>query len=423
MTTGTAPRIEELVRAAELSAQSGRPDEAALAWERVLALAPAHPRALFRLGERALRRGDLPGARDFLRRAAQSAPNEPGIQLNLALVERARGDVEAELAAIDRALAIEESLLPALLMKGALLERMGKIKQAARVYKSAVAVAPEQGLPNDIAAALVHARQVVRQQADELEEFLRRRLEPLRVLHSWTPLDRFEEALGIAVGKKRVYTQKPAYLLFPQLPAIAFYDEAQFPWLKNLDARAPQLRDELVGLLEEEAGEFEPYVQRPDNVPVQQWGELNRSTRWGAYFLWKDGEPVESHLKRCPVAAETLEASPMAKMPGYAPTAFFSSLDPRTHIPPHTGSTNVRLIVHLPLIVPGQCRFRVANQTREWEFGKSWVFDDSIEHEAFNDSDRQRVILIFDIWNPYLSEAERELVCAMQTGLAEYYES
>jgi aspartyl/asparaginyl beta-hydroxylase (cupin superfamily) len=110
-------------------------------------------------------------------------------------------------------------------------------------------------------------------------------------------------------------------------------------------------------------------------------------------------------------------------MPGYAPTAFFSSLEPHVRIPPHTGSTNVRLIVHLPLIVPGQCFFRVANETREWQFAKAWVFDDSIEHEAWNDSDRQRVILIFDVWNPYLSDAERELICEMQRGLGEYFQA
>lgn len=421
MNTRADPRIMELVRAAELSTQSGRGDEASRAWEAVLRHDPEHPRALFRLGERALRAGNLEDARALLKRAAAAAPQEPGILLNLAIVERTRGDMAGELSALDRALAIDEALLPALLMKGALLERAGRLRPAAKVYRSAVAVAPEAGLPNDIAQALVHAREVVRRQSDELEHFLIDKLATLRLRHSWVPLERFDEALGIAVGKRKVYTQRPANLLFPQLPAIGYYDEAQFPWLRHLEAAAPAVRDELTGLIEEERAEFSPYVMRPENVPVQQWGELNHSTKWSAYFLWKDGERDAAHCRRCPVTANVLDAAPMADMKGYAPTAFFSSLEPRTRIPAHTGSTNVRLIVHLGLIVPDNCRFRVANETREWKFGKAWVFDDSIEHDAANDSDQQRVILIFDVWNPHLTAAERELIVAMQAGMAEYY--
>ena len=88
----------------------------------------------------------------------------------------------------------------------------------------------------------------------------------------------------------------------------------------------------------------------------------------------------------------------------------FSVLQPATRIPPHTGVSNTRLVVHLPLIIPPNCGFRVGNETREWRPGTAWVFDDTIEHEAWNDSDRPRTILIFDIWSPFLSAAERELV-------------
>ena len=85
-------------------------------------------------------------------------------------------------------------------------------------------------------------------------------------------------------------------------------------------------------------------------------------------------------------------------------------LKPHTHIPPHTGVANFRLLVHLPLILPGQCRFRVGSETREWRLGEAWVFDDTIEHEAWNDSDETRVILICDLWNPYLSVEERQAI-------------
>jgi aspartyl/asparaginyl beta-hydroxylase (cupin superfamily) len=113
----------------------------------------------------------------------------------------------------------------------------------------------------------------------------------------------------------------------------------------------------------------------------------------------------------------------MAEQPGFAPTAMFSALEARTHIPAHTGSTNVRLLCHLPLILPGPARFRVGGETREWKMGQAWVFDDTIEHEAWNDADQLRVILIFDIWNPYLDEGEKALVTALLKARREFFET
>src|SRR5215470_12175400 len=154
MSDASNARAMELVRAAELATQAGRLDEAAQRWARLLEHSPEHPRALFALGEEAVRSGDLERARNLLKRAAVSAPNEPGILLNLAIVERSRGDFHSELAALDAALALSESLLPALLMKGAALERLGHPRRAAKVFRTALAVAPEQGLANDVRQAL-----------------------------------------------------------------------------------------------------------------------------------------------------------------------------------------------------------------------------------------------------------------------------
>ncbi|MGB9110872.1 MAG: aspartyl/asparaginyl beta-hydroxylase domain-containing protein, partial [Telluria sp.] len=81
------------------------------------------------------------------------------------------------------------------------------------------------------------------------------------------------------------------------------------------------------------------------------------------------------------------------------------------------GVSNVRLVVHLPLVVPPGCGFRVGNDVRQWEEGKAWVFDDTIEHEAWNDSERQRAILMFDIWHPQLTGPERALVTGLSAGM------
>jgi aspartyl/asparaginyl beta-hydroxylase (cupin superfamily) len=91
-------------------------------------------------------------------------------------------------------------------------------------------------------------------------------------------------------------------------------------------------------------------------------------------------------------------------------------LAPHTRIPPHTGETNARLVVHLPIIVPSGCWYRVGFEERRWRVGEALIFDDSIEHEARNDSDEIRVVLIFDVWNPLLDPAEREMVRAMSAA-------
>jgi len=112
-----------------------------------------------------------------------------------------------------------------------------------------------------------------------------------------------------------------------------------------------------------------------------------------------------------------------AELPNFSPTAMFSSLEARTTIPAHNGETNTRLIVHLPLIVPADCWFRVGNETREWQYGKAFVFDDTIEHEARNGSDELRVVLILDVWNPFLSGAERALVGGLVNAVRDFYRS
>jgi aspartyl/asparaginyl beta-hydroxylase (cupin superfamily) len=97
---------------------------------------------------------------------------------------------------------------------------------------------------------------------------------------------------------------------------------------------------------------------------------------------------------------------------GASPNAMFSLLAPNTAIPPHVGVNNARLVVHLPLIVPDGCWFRVGAETRHWRRGEILVFDDTIEHEAMNPSDELRVVLIFDTWQPDLEPIERQAIAA-----------
>ena len=134
---------------------------------------------------------------------------------------------------------------------------------------------------------------------------------------------------------------------------------------------------------------------------------------WSAFYLWKDGDLVSENAARCPRTMAAVENIPLCRVNNRSPSVLYSLLRPGARIPPHSGLINTRLICHLPLIVPRDCAFRVGNDIRTPVEGKAWVFDDTMEHEAWNKSDQSRVILLFEIWRPELTEEERGLVSAM----------
>jgi aspartyl/asparaginyl beta-hydroxylase (cupin superfamily) len=246
-----------------------------------------------------------------------------------------------------------------------------------------------------------------------MRDHLATRLGGLLDKHEHQSLARFNESLEILAGTQKVFHANPIQLTIPRLPAIPFFNRDTFPWLPTLEAATDTIRGELTGLLDEGMPGFAPYIQYAPGTPENQFAELNHNSRWSSLWLWRDGAPQDEPMARCPKTTAVLAQLPLCDQPEFAPTALFSALAPRTRIPPHTGSTNSRLLVHLPLVLPGPAGFRVGNEVREWRLGEAWVFDDTIEHEAWNDADQTRVILIFDIWNPLLSDDERELVSAL----------
>jgi aspartyl/asparaginyl beta-hydroxylase (cupin superfamily) len=283
-------------------------------------------------------------------------------------------------------------------------------------------IAPSTDVPAPLEAALDHARRLVEEDSRALAAYLRDSVDPVRSSHAGESLQRFDECLDIYAGTKRVYEARPVQMQVPRLPAIPFFDRDQFPWLPQLESASPMIRAELMALLEQGMPGFAPYIAYPPGTPVNQFADLNHSRLWSSLWLWRDGVRQEEAIARCPQTAALLATLPLADQPGFAPTVVFSALAPRTRIPPHSGSTNARLLVHLPLVLPGPAGFRVGNETRQWRMGEAWVFDDTIEHEAWNDGDETRVILIFDIWNPLLSVVERELISAMMLARNSWYD-
>ncbi|HEX8782648.1 MAG TPA: aspartyl/asparaginyl beta-hydroxylase domain-containing protein, partial [Steroidobacteraceae bacterium] len=330
--------------------------------------------------------------------------------------------MKSEAEALEKALAIEPRYVLALLQKAALMERQARPKSAAVFYEAALdSLASGAPVPKQAAAALAHAQDFVLANRRELEKFLEQEVAPVRKQHAAADQRRYEACRDLSLRKRRVYHHQPKQILFPYLPEIEFFRREDFPWLDVLEAATEEIAAEALAALAGDRTGFKPYVDSPPGTPIDEWASLNHSLRWSVYPLWRDGEQIPDHLQKCPRTAALLAQLPLCDIPHYAPGAFFSVLAPRTRLPPHTGTTNTRSIVHLPLVIPSGCGFRVGADVRTWMKGNAWVFDDTIEHEAWNDSDEIRIILIFDIWNPLLSAAERDLVRALTVGIGRYY--
>lgn len=338
-------------------------------------------------------------------------------QLGRAFALRALGRPAEALPALDMVLALDPEHLLALLAKGAVLEALGRPRAAARVYTDALAMAPPPGRERpDLARPLARARRVSAEAAAALEAELR-----AAVGDPGNPEAPLDEALRIFAGTARPMPHQPLLFHWPRLPPIPFHDRSHFPWLAELEAATPVIAAEMEAAVAEAWDRFGPYIEFPPGVPLNQWAGLNHNRAWSTLYLWRDGRRFDESCARCPQTAAVLERLPLLDQPGFGPTAMFSALAPRTRIPPHTGSSNARLIVHLPLRLPGPAAFRVGNVTRPWRMGEAWVFDDTIEHEAWNDADETRIILIFDIWHPALTADERRAITAMMAARARWF--
>lgn len=413
--------INALVEAATIAVNQGRWNEAEQLWKRVLALDPKHPQALFSLGVHAFKRGQLTEALQALQAAHTVAPHDPNVLLSISVVLREQGDSAGELSAIDAALTADPYFLAGLLAKANHLERHGRPKAATTVYRNALKVAPQEPhWPAALRSQLLHGRAQVERVGIELAAFLAERIGTRESALTPTEAQRWREAGAILSGRSQPYPSVGSQLQVPRLPAIPFFERDAFDWVEALEARTDAITAELTAAMAQDQGEFKPYIAYQPGTPVNQWQELNHSRRWSSYFLWHNGQPLTEHLQRCPETAQALAAIDMADIGGLCPNAMFSALAPHTRIPPHHGETNARVIVHLPLVVPEHCLYRVGFEERRWKVGEVLIFDDSIEHEARNDSDELRVVLIFDVWNPLLSPGERDMVKVISAATREF---
>jgi aspartyl/asparaginyl beta-hydroxylase (cupin superfamily) len=366
---------------------------------------------LVREGVEALQQGRPAEARMRFERVTAAGQANAQIWLLAATACRVENDLAGEEAAVDHLLAIAPRLPRGLIMKGDCRAKSGDERAALNFYKSALRVADGQRLPDDLLAEIRRAESIVAQLEARVEAQREASL-AAQGLPSGQRSPRFQQSLDILAGHKRIYAQAPTAYYFPELPQIQFYDRRDFGWAPIVEAATGAIREEIAALLKAGMEGFRPYIQSNSNRPRLDDNRLLDSTDWSALFLCENGKMSEEVVTSCPRSWGAVQAAPLNS----APTVMFSLLRAGARIAPHTGMHNTRLTCHLPLIVPPNCGFRVGNEVRQWEQGTLLIFDDTIEHEAWNESSEDRIVLIFDIWRPELSEQERREVSVLFRG-------
>ena len=360
----------------------------------------------------ALQRRDAMHARRLL----SELPDSQMPWLLLAQACSLSGEKAAEESALRRQLDIEPRNLPALILFGELKARSGDDRAANAFFQAALNQADATSdVPSALHPMLTRAREFVSQVQVKFEQHLADGIHAAGLSRD----GRVGTAIDILLGRKQLYLQEPSSFYFPGLPQRQFYERSEFPWLRHIEEAVPEMQDELRAVLSN-GDEFAPYVEATAERPHAA-NPLINDPSWGAHYFWRNGEIVSENATRCPVTMKILEIAPMPHIDQRSPIALWSLLKPGTHIQPHHGLLNTRLICHIPLIVPNDCAIRVGNETRTWNVGKALIFDDSFEHEAWNRSNETRVILLFEIWRPEISLEERAALTVIFQTINDYH--
>lgn len=325
---------------------------------------------------------------------------------------RSRGDLDGEEAALNAQLEADPRDLWALLQMGDLLVRLGDQRGAFGFYRKALRCASAlANVPAALHPHLLRVQGFVQHKQAHFAGELRDRMRNFGLGRgSLSP--RVSHAMRLLMGEERLYLQQPSKFYFPGLAQRPFFERSEFSWLPEFEACTPAIKQDVEAIIAAGDAGFSPHTVASPRVPPPSSNLLN-DPKWSAYHLWQRGKELVDHTRRAPATVAALGLAPIPRINRWAPMIMFSLLKPGTHIEPHYGLTNTRLICHLPIFAPRGCALRVGGSTRPWEEGKTLIFDDSFEHEAWNRGTETRVVLLFEVWRPDLALAERDELTAL----------
>ena len=386
-----------------------------------MSLSPQEINALATAAMTSLQSGNAADAADRFQRIISSGGANRDIWLGLAIAHHTQGKLDDMIDALDQVLAEDPTNLRALVMKGDAIWDSGRHTDAATLYNYVRKLVPDPNMVEGPARQMVSRvfeRLAAHNSGIRLHLDSHFQFQPA-VNSTAYEAARFERAKALLFGDHQRYTQQPRSFFYPELPDREWYEPSDFDWTQKLLAAEDQIRREFEAL-RERASAFTPYIHAAGNVPVDRNNPLLDNEDWSAVHLQKNGVIDDEIAGLMPTVFEALEDAPLEEIDQRGPTILVSRLAPGARIPPHTGYLNTRLTCHLPIIIPQGCGLRVGNETRHWRSGEMLMFNDSIDHEAWNNSAEERFVLIFFVWRPELSTADRSMVKSLIEGIDAY---
>lgn len=365
------------------------------------------------LARAAMQAGKPLQAFEHLEIATRVSPGNAALWRSLGLTHIALEQWPQAQTAFEQCLQLAPKMHAARLHLGKSLEKQNKHKEAVKTYLNALSQAQREGLwldesstPPWLLQDIRHASELANRGRSELHESM---MAPLLERFGKDDLQRVyrcvKGALGLEDLKAMSTRQKPTFMHFPGLPETPVFDRGLFPWFEQLENNYEAIRNEAETILEQQDA-LSPFLALGESDKVSDYLG-GQQPNWDAYFFYRHGEKHGQHHKDCPNTSAVLESLPLVRISEHAPEICFSMLSSGTHILPHYGTSNVRSVVHLPLIVPENCALKVEDQLIPGEAGKCFAFDDTFLHEAWNRGGGKRTILLMDTWNPHLTEVER----------------
>ena len=367
--------------------------------------------------------GNAQAAVDALLPAARAADAPYEVTSGLAICQIAVGDRAGAIGNFKRALDQKPDEFALRLVYAECLEQLGDGATALQQMFRAVNDAQKRGQWLNDASTPPPLRDRVKRAMNRIDQgrdaLFTSVLAPFVSKFGPVAIQRVTAALGVYLGTHAPVNpdprQRPKFLWVTGAPATPFYPASHFDWYAELEAATAGIRAELLDVLNRPAG-LMPFLDIPDKAAEDAYlGGDPQGRAWDAFFFHRHGKAFPEHLALCPYTAAALDKVPLTRITDHAPEVLFSVLAPHTHIKPHHGVTNTRVVTHLPLIIPeGDCKLVVGGEEHAWQEGRCVTFDDTFLHEAWNRTDQRRVVLILDTWNPDLTEPEqialRELV-------------
>lgn len=406
---------DQLQRAWRLE-QDGQALQAERVYMSVLEHAPEQAVAAAAVGRLAVQRGDLPKAVSFLGVAFRGDRDNDSLGVDLALALATAGRAAEARSVLDEVVARKADSPVAWLLLGRLREAGGDRVGALLAWHQATTRARRAGqwrdestTPANLLGLVLHAIERLR---DGRRELFFGCYEQVRQEHGSAALTRMDRALQGYLGDWDATPadprQRPIFFYFPDLPSEPYVDPGLQPWARRLEEAFADVRSDALRVLDEDR-KFQSFLDLPPGAHAGNYvGGEGAAPAWDAFFFYRHGKRFDQHHERCPDTSALLESIDLCRIADQAPEICFSVLAPGTHLMPHYGVTNVRLVMHLPLVVPADCALNVLGAgEHHWQEGRPMMFDDTFRHEAWNRSSSERIILLMDCWNPRLTEVER----------------